>query len=711
MNRLLAHIIRPPAVPAKAMVDQHPEVLDRVHVITVQQGQQPLPDSYNYLSALGDYTSHTWVRKAINVIGNNFAPLPVGVVRAGERVESHLLSQLLVDMNDKMSSGDVWGQWAVDMLLGGEEFWELTRIGSRYAEVWPRQPHTVLISPDKAGMRYQQVVEYVVDDGLGKPYPLPPDEMIHFKFYNPRNPWRGIAPITAIRLSIIIDQFAQMWSRMFFANSARPDYALITPQGLTAEERDDLEKKLTLKFGGTENWHKPIILEEAVTDIKTLSHPPKDLMWLQQRDMARQEIGAIFGVPDGIMGWGEESYDTATKLEGDMRALWAITLVPLAGLRDITLTEFFRRNKALAPGEAIVTDLSGVGVLKQDRAGQLMSAKDLFSMGYPVNVINEYLGLGLPDIPGGDVGYLPFGLAPIGSAPPASPSSAAPKRIRAKGHPGYSAKSPEYGSDAHRGIWEYKDARLDKYREEMEELLEAEISRQQRDALRRLQSGKTSATIIHIPDNGHLATAAALAVVKLGADDVFDLDDEVAKFKDTFKSVLRRALIAVGKDELAAVGVDDPFDGDSPAARGWIKKLLDSFATKTNDTTYNELAAVFDKIAEDGVGLKEQMDRLNVFFEGRKSPYQLERTSRTTMTGVNAAGDNVAWEQSGLVEERAWLTEIDGRERDAHRAAHGQQVGLDETYTVGGEELEFPGDPNGSAENIINCRCSQVPIF
>lgn len=32
-------------------------------------------------------------------------------------------------------------------------------------------------------------------------------------------------------------------------------------------------------------------------------------------------------------------------------------------------------------------------------------------------------------------------------------------------------------------------------------------------------------------------------------------------------------------------------------------------------------------------------------------------------------------------------------------------VNSDDNYNVGGEQLEFPGDPNGSPENTINCRC------
>ena len=31
-------------------------------------------------------------------------------------------------------------------------------------------------------------------------------------------------------------------------------------------------------------------------------------------------------------------------------------------------------------------------------------------------------------------------------------------------------------------------------------------------------------------------------------------------------------------------------------------------------------------------------------------------------------------------------------------------------FEVGGEELEYPGDPNGSPENVIQCRCQALYI-
>ena len=55
---------------------------------------------------------------------------------------------------------------------------------------------------------------------------------------------------------------------------------------------------------------------------------------------------------------------------------------------------------------------------------------------------------------------------------------------------------------------------------------------------------------------------------------------------------------------------------------------------------------------------------------------------------------------------KIWVATLDGNTRDAHAGADGQEVPIDMPFNVGGEALMFPGDPNGSAENVINCRCS-----
>ena len=62
-------------------------------------------------------------------------------------------------------------------------------------------------------------------------------------------------------------------------------------------------------------------------------------------------------------------------------------------------------------------------------------------------------------------------------------------------------------------------------------------------------------------------------------------------------------------------------------------------------------------------------------------------------------------EEKGFVLVKIWRTQEDAKVRDAHARAEGQEAMVDEPFYVGGERLMYPGDINGSASNIINCRC------
>jgi hypothetical protein len=54
---------------------------------------------------------------------------------------------------------------------------------------------------------------------------------------------------------------------------------------------------------------------------------------------------------------------------------------------------------------------------------------------------------------------------------------------------------------------------------------------------------------------------------------------------------------------------------------------------------------------------------------------------------------------------KSWQAILDSRTRPEHVEADNQEVGVNDSFTVAGESLKYPRDPNGSAGNTINCRC------
>jgi len=380
------------------LFEQYPDLANREHVLSVRS-DDAAQSSGGFQSASDSYNYHAWTQKAVGVWGSSIAPLVLRVTRGGEAV-THPLNALLDMPNPDMDSSDVWRWWATDMALGGEHGLEFVASrNGQIAEWYPRQPDAFHVRPDEGRRRYWKVAEYRLFPNEQYAYTLRPEEFLHFKFYNPLQPYRGVSPTGAVRLSVVIDELVQVWSRQFFGNGARPDYAVIAPQGITPMERDEIEFRLSQKFGGALNAHRPIVLEEGITDIKTFSFPRGDSQWMEQRKLSRDEVGAIYGVPDEIMGFGHNTYENFDTAE---RVLWSLTLINLINFRDSRLTNFFRRGGLLGPGEKVETDVSRVWALRRAAAVQMKDALTLSRMGVPFNVIDKTLGLGVGDVVGGD---------------------------------------------------------------------------------------------------------------------------------------------------------------------------------------------------------------------------------------------------------------------------------------------------------------------
>jgi hypothetical protein len=87
----------------------------------------------------------------------------------------------------------------------------------------------------------------------------------------------------------------------------------------------------------------------------------------------------------------------------------------------------------------------------------------------------------------------------------------------------------------------------------------------------------------------------------------------------------------------------------------------------------------------------------------------------TTATWLAVAAMNAAALQAGVDDVRPvlmrWTTMHDANVREAHAAADRQRRPPGVAFHVGGENLRYPGDPRGSIENTINCRCVLQPVY
>lgn len=88
------------------------------------------------------------------------------------------------------------------------------------------------------------------------------------------------------------------------------------------------------------------------------------------------------------------------------------------------------------------------------------------------------------------------------------------------------------------------------------------------------------------------------------------------------------------------------------------------------------------------------------------------RAARTACTGAENAGRVSSYERAeelGIEMRQEWMATLDERTRDTHVLLDGERVEVGGTFTTAnGDELRFPGDPQGPPEEVYNCRCTLV---
>lgn len=100
----------------------------------------------------------------------------------------------------------------------------------------------------------------------------------------------------------------------------------------------------------------------------------------------------------------------------------------------------------------------------------------------------------------------------------------------------------------------------------------------------------------------------------------------------------------------------------------------------------------------------------SALWPGRARTVARTETMGAVNAGVFRAAQVDAEARGDMAPMKVWLATVDTRTRPTHRDADKQRTLLDSPFEVGGAQLLFPGDPRGRAGEVINCRCSMLPV-
>jgi len=355
------------------------------------------------------YQEHAWVHACVKAIAKNVAQVPFKLRTKGANenlADSHELVKLFAAPNPLTSRFELWEGTESHLQLGGNAWWAAVpgSLEGRIAEIWVLSKKEV--KPDIIAGVFRG---WKVDWKGFKDYFLP-GELIHFRYFNPYHPIMGMAPLEAARMSIDQDYWANRYNEAFFQNFAEPGVVLTAPGRLSPDQRKVMLATWEDRHRGFNRARKTALLEGGTT-ISDIGVSKRDMQFIEQKKLTRNEILSIFRVPP-VEVMLVELVSSQVESQRAQRMLFGEEVIApeLAYIEDRLAAGFFAVH---APDVEGYFDTSEVSILQKSFEDKLKQAHQLWEMGYPINHINQKLELGFEDLAWGDVAWVPQNLVPI----------------------------------------------------------------------------------------------------------------------------------------------------------------------------------------------------------------------------------------------------------------------------------------------------------
>lgn len=642
-----------------------------------------------------------------------------------------------------------WAKLEGEFFIAVDDDWLLATAG----RLGPRLSPFLILEPDRMRLIIQggMLQGYEHTDTAGRRRVFVPDQVYHWKAFNPYDPWRGFGAQQVAHIATEGAFLTGVYIRDLMRNNGDQGFIVVGKSGVADDtQREQIVADLRAKRAAL---RRGIAKDLFLTGDIAVDRPPERAISgeiVNGKGAMAQEVFTAYGVP-ASMAEAKQNYSMGK--DSDRYQLITATCMPLGADICGILEQLGTRMAGVVLTAEL--DWDDHPVMVEVRHGRVETGLRLWGVGMPMQKVNDYLDLGMPEFAGWDVGYLPFSVMPVsaeGAPPPAAnpaedPALAEPKRkllpefatlaglLAARGR----VRSAERGTrnaeqaaetEALRGFTcncgegcveqkaDRPPAEIARWREHMRlrrdtvgafkaafgrVLMQARI-----ETLRKIEGAEGKAAIERVQ-----RAAKESGVTKAAATDLlFDL----AKFTVAFKSAMRKqqqaALDKAGTQLLKELGKDDPFTF-APA------KVLNYLSRRENKLAGVPQAAwdrVRDSLAEGldaGESTAQLAARAKKVFNHLGDTEAL-RIAQTETAAAYGTGRHEAMREVG-VQYKAWLTSGNDNVREAHRLAGltyspDTPIPLDEPFVVDGEELMHPGDDAGSPGNTINCHCVQIAV-
>jgi HK97 family phage portal protein len=349
--------------------------------------------------------SNIIIARAVNIISTTLASVPIKLYRGEEEINSGPLYELLKNPNNLEAWPRFCSAFTSMALVDGQSF----------AILGERRPSTTIpvdmipASSSEVKPVRDEGSQYGLDGweiaGIGI---IDSDRVIRFEYSgSPNDPLGAVSPLAAAASDIEADDLAASFNRYALESGGAVAGVLSWTNPdvrLSEQDLDRASRSFEEKYSGSQNANSTAVLS-GDWNYQSLGQNSKDLEYIEGRRFIQQRLALIYGIPPVLLGDYSDAGLGAAGLDTARRILYENAIIPFARSVQASLTRSLCRQN-----EQIRFDFSQVEALREDFTQKLDQATKLAAIGYPVNALNETLGLGLPEVPWGDDALVNSGL-------------------------------------------------------------------------------------------------------------------------------------------------------------------------------------------------------------------------------------------------------------------------------------------------------------
>jgi len=590
-----------------------------------------------------------------------------------------------------------------------------------------------------------------------------------WKNFNPHDRFHGLGPATASDLSIGYSYAASMFNTSSLQNAAEPGAILTTQGSLDPDQVNMLRDQFEARHKGPGQAKRTAILTGGM-DIKTVALKMTDMQVAKISTMADHKICSTFGVPPGVVGIITEAQYSQGPAQRDFIFNTIIPLARMfAGeitsgiIRRFSAVDSQSNAVAIKNARTFRGDEQRLGRNRHYRAARCKAAANQTKVfawfdadqhptvrdanremaekvlgytksGVPLNALIEAHDLPYNTVDWGNDWWIPMGQVParytLDAGAEGLTGESLPEGVPAQSDEGKSdgeliLSKYGIGRGEHADRAETADPQAEKADEQQRLRLWrnwvvswAGIEREYKESMRqyflrqeRILTARLKKALAEFKDKSQTKDNIDRIIARV----TFDLTVENGKIRvinQTFFDKAAELGIRQTLSEISDLSGEELTNATEMAQRRPAVKasLLKSSQriTKVNAATQSKVAEHLRRGLDAGEGLNELTARIRQTLGSNRA--RALSIARTQTAGAVGTGRHAGMHHAG-VELKSWVTSGDDHVRPAHSEAgsrYAEGIPLDVPFTVGGEMLMYPGDPAGSAGNIINCRCLHV---